>query len=142
MIMGQHLLIECRGQHAALDSDELRALMTRAAKAGKATVLVDHFHEFGGHGGITGVLVLAESHITVHTWPEYQYAAFDIFMCGDAQPMKTARLIADRFPDDNVCIKAIDRGFPPDTDGSCVVLMPDVAPASVTSRPKGLSSYG
>ena len=64
MIIGQHLLIECRGQHALLNSDALQALMTKAANASGATILFHHFHEFGGHGGITGVLVLAESHIT------------------------------------------------------------------------------
>lgn len=142
MIMGQHLLIECRGQHAALGSDELKALMTRAAKAGSATVLIEHFHEFGGHGGVTGVLMLAESHITVHTWPEYKYAAFDIFMCGDAQPMKAARVIADQFPDAEVCIKAAARGYPADKDSGFVVLTPDTAPMSVTSRPKGISNNG
>ncbi|MEE8057685.1 MAG: adenosylmethionine decarboxylase [Pseudomonadales bacterium] len=128
MIMGQHLLIECRGQHAMLDSDGLKALMTRAAAAGGATVLVHHFHEFGGHGGITGVLVLAESHITVHTWPEYQYAAFDIFMCGDAQPMQAASIIANHFPDADVCIKAAARGYPSNTDADFTVLTPDVTP--------------
>ena len=119
-----------------LGSDELKALMTRAAKAGSATVLVEHFHEFGGHGGVTGVLVLAESHITVHTWPEYQYAAFDIFMCGDAEPMKAAQVIADQFPDADVCIKAVARGFPRGEDGGedggLVVLVPDLVSASVT----------
>ena len=125
-----------------LGSDDLKALMTDAAEAASATILFEHFHEFGGHGGVTGVLILAESHITVHTWPEYQYAAFDIFMCGDAQPMQAARVIADQFPNDKVCIKAAARGFPSDKDGGFVALTPDVAPVSVTSRPKGVSSYG
>ncbi|PCJ90647.1 MAG: adenosylmethionine decarboxylase [Porticoccaceae bacterium] len=128
MIMGQHLLIECRGQHAMLGSDDLKALMTRAAAEGGATVLVHHFHEFGGHGGITGVLVLAESHITVHTWPEVQYAAFDIFMCGDAQPMKAARIIVDQFPDAEVCIKAVARGYPSETGINCTISTPNVPP--------------
>lgn len=128
MIMGQHLLIECHGQYAMLDSDALNALMTRAAAAGDATVLNRYFHKFGGHGGITGVLVLAESHITVHTWPEVQYAAFDIFMCGDAQPMKAAKIIADQFPDADVCIRAVARGYPSDTVANLTVLTPDITP--------------
>ncbi|MBV1959115.1 MAG: adenosylmethionine decarboxylase [Pseudomonadales bacterium] len=111
MIMGQHLLIECHGQHATLVSDSLEDLMTRAALAADATIIASHFHEFGGHGGITGVLMLAESHITVHTWPEVSYAAFDIFMCGEAQPQKAAQIIADQFPNADVSVKAINRGY-------------------------------
>ncbi|MBV1915098.1 MAG: adenosylmethionine decarboxylase [Pseudomonadales bacterium] len=111
MMMGQHLLIECRGEHALLNSDQLEELMTRAARAGGATIIASHFHNFGGHGGVTGVLMLAESHITVHTWPEVSYAAFDIFMCGDAKPEKAAEVIADQFPNAEVSIKAIDRGY-------------------------------
>ena len=140
MIMGQHLLIECRGQHAMLGSDDLKALMTDAAEAASATILYEHFHEFGGHGGITGVLILAESHITVHTWPEYQYAAFDIFMCGDAEPMKAAQVIADQFPDADVCIKAVARGFPRGEDGGFVVLVPDLVSAAVTPVRKRILS--
>ena len=128
MIMGQHLLIECHGQHAMLNSGDLKALMTRAAAAGGATVLVDHFHEFGGHGGITGVLLLAESHITVHTWPEVHYAAFDIFMCGDAQPMKAAKVIAEHFPAAEVCIKTAARGYSSDAKTDFSVITADVAP--------------
>lgn len=51
-----------------------------------ATLLHIHLHHFTPSGGISGVAVLAESHISVHTWPERDYAAFDVFMCGDAEP--------------------------------------------------------
>ena len=119
MILGQHLLIECHGQHASLDSKALAALLCEAAAAGGATVLFQHFHKFGDQGGVTGVLILAESHITVHTWPEYAYAAFDIFMCGEARPRDAAAVIAARFPAAHVEIKAVDRASPahPTTPG-------------------------
>ncbi|PCJ38409.1 MAG: adenosylmethionine decarboxylase [Cellvibrionales bacterium] len=119
MILGQHLLIECHGQHANLDSKALAALLCEAAAAGGATVLFQHFHKFGDQGGVTGVLILAESHITVHTWPEYAYAAFDIFMCGEARPRDAAAVIAARFPAAQVEIKAVDRASPahPTTPG-------------------------
>lgn len=113
MLVGQHILIECRGQHATMDSLALKDLMTKAAVEAGATVLFDHFHLFGGHGGITGVLLLAESHITVHTWPEHNYAAFDVFMCGNASPLKAADIIANHFPDSDVDIKTLDRGYSP-----------------------------
>ena len=112
MIVGQHLLIECHGQHASLDSTELAALLREAAAAGGATVLFEHFHKFGDQGGVTGVLILAESHITVHTWPEYAYAAFDIFMCGEARPRDAAAIIAARFPTADIEIKVLDRALP------------------------------
>ncbi len=112
MILGQHLLIECHGQHANLNSEELAALLCEAAAAGGATVLFQHFHKFGGQGGVTGVLILAESHITVHTWPEYAYAAFDIFMCGEARPQDAAAVIVARFPTAQVEIKTVDRASP------------------------------
>jgi len=119
MILGQHLLIECHGQHASLDSQALASLLCEAAAAGGATVLFKHFHKFGEQGGVTGVLILAESHITVHTWPEYAYAAFDIFMCGEARPRDAAAVIAARFPAAHVDIKAVDRASPthPTTPG-------------------------
>lgn len=112
MILGQHLLIECHGQHASLNSNELSVLLHKAALAGGATVLFQHFHKFGDQGGVTGVLILAESHITVHTWPEYAYAAFDVFMCGEARPRDAAAVIAARFPAAQVEIKAVDRASP------------------------------
>ncbi|WP_264802183.1 adenosylmethionine decarboxylase, partial [Ameyamaea chiangmaiensis] len=51
-----------------------------------ATILHSHFHHFTPNGGVSGVVVLAESHISIHTWPERNYAAVDIFMCGCCDP--------------------------------------------------------
>ncbi len=117
MIIGQHLLIECHGQHANLDAGQLLALMERAAQAGGARVLSQHFHKFGEQGGVTGVLILAESHITVHTWPEHHYAAFDIFMCGDSQPSKAAAVITQHFPTATSHIKTMERSCPTGVNG-------------------------
>nr|WP_254441871.1 adenosylmethionine decarboxylase [Duganella vulcania] len=65
---------------------ELEALLRAAAEAAHARVLFSHFHGFGEGMGVTGVVLLAESHISIHTWPECGFAAADIFMCGSAQP--------------------------------------------------------
>jgi len=62
-----------------------------------ATLLHIHLHHFTPNGGISGVAVLAESHISVHTWPERGYAAFDVFMCGDAEPEKTIPVLKQAF---------------------------------------------
>lgn len=85
---GQHLLADLSGiQAEKLGSCEtLDALLREAAAAAQARVLFSHFHAFGEGQGVTGVVLLAESHISIHTWPEHGFAAADIFMCGDAQP--------------------------------------------------------
>ena len=82
-MIGRHLLLEHWGGRGLDDAALLEAAMRRAAAAGGATVLGAHLHRFAG-GGVTGVLLLAESHVTVHTWPEHGYAALDLFLCGPA----------------------------------------------------------
>lgn len=81
---GTHLLIDHHGARHLTDEVALRDALTGAAKAAGATVLSAHFHGFPNRGGITGVVLLAESHISIHTWPEIGFAAIDIFMCGAA----------------------------------------------------------
>lgn len=85
---GQHLLADLSGIEPQRLSDcaTLELLLRQAAQAAGAHVLFSHFHGFGTGLGVTGVVLLAESHITIHTWPENGYAAADIFMCGAAQP--------------------------------------------------------
>lgn len=112
-VAGRHLVIECFGAHAGFDSGALEALLRRAAMAGGATVLSCHMHGFGGGHGVTGVALLAESHITVHTWPERGYAAFDVFMCGACNADRAAAVIAEAVPDARVTVRALDRPSEP-----------------------------
>ena len=65
--------------------------------AAKATLLHIHLHHFSEGGGISGVAVLAESHISVHTWPERAFAAFDIFMCGNTEPHRAMRVLEKNY---------------------------------------------
>ena len=109
---GRHLLIECFGDHANLGADALESLLRDSAKAGGATILSCHLHGFGEGGGVTGVALLAESHITVHTWPERGYAAFDVFMCGNCEAMRAAKVIEDAVPGATVDIHTVDRPSP------------------------------
>ena len=111
MIAGKHIIIECEGEHAHLSEEKLESTLSSAAKAAGATVLSSHFHRFGPQQGITGVLVLAESHITVHTWPEHNYAAFDVFMCGDCDPDKAAEVIIAAASSTQVTTNSIIRGI-------------------------------
>ncbi|SHM88659.1 S-adenosylmethionine decarboxylase [Duganella sacchari] len=92
---GTHVLADLSGIAAEklCDCAALENLLRNAADAAQARVLFSHFHAFGEGQGVTGVVLLAESHITIHTWPEYGFAAADIFMCGSAQPKLALALI-------------------------------------------------
>ena len=87
---GTHLLLDMWGAAHLDDPDQLGKAIERAVKAADATMLHLHLHHFSPCGGVSGVAVLAESHISVHTWPEHAFAAFDIFMCGEAEPERAA----------------------------------------------------
>ncbi|KNG93321.1 adenosylmethionine decarboxylase [Pseudaestuariivita atlantica] len=79
---GVHLLIDMWGADGLTDASLLEQALRTAADAAGATILKAVFHAFPDRAGVTGILVLAESHISVHTWPEKDFAAFDIFVCG------------------------------------------------------------
>lgn len=84
-MLGIHQIAELHGCPAErLDSPELveQQLLIAATSAG-ATVVSSCFHHFSPHG-VSGAVIIAESHITLHTWPEFKYAAVDVFTCGDA----------------------------------------------------------
>ncbi len=91
---GTHLLIDHRGGKYATDPLKLEEILRAAADAAGATVLSAHFHGFPDHAGVTGMLILAESHISIHTWPEHGYAALDVFMCGTANAQAAADYLA------------------------------------------------
>ena len=88
----------------------LEKTLKNAIKISRASLLHLHLHRFGKEQGISGVAVLAESHISVHTWPERDYIAFDIFMCGDTQPYKAINYIKKELMADDVKVKTIKRG--------------------------------
>lgn len=83
---GMHLLVDLWGAANLCDPDHIDRALREAAEAAGATILHGHFHHFSPNGGVSGVLVLAESHISIHTWPERDFAAIDIFMCGACNP--------------------------------------------------------
>ena len=89
---GLHLILDFHGCDRLDDPAHVDAALTAAAQAAGATVLARHFHHFGAGHGVTGVLLLAESHISIHTWPEMRFAAVDVFLCGqsDAEAAATA----------------------------------------------------
>lgn len=109
---GIHLLADFHGVDAALltVSAQIDALLRAAAEAAGARILHSHFHSFGEAMGVTGVLLLAESHISIHTWPEYGFAAADIFMCGDAQPQLALQVMELAFKPASRVVQTIERG--------------------------------
>lgn len=107
---GRHLIVDLWG---ACELDNLKLMeqtLRDCVQAADATLLHIHLHHFSPNGGISGVAVLAESHISVHTWPERDFAAFDIFMCGLARPAETIPVINAAFRPKSVEIHEILRG--------------------------------
>ena len=96
-ILGRHAIVELWRIDPELlkNADLLQSLMETACRHVGATVIHSHFHKFGGEGGITGVVLLSESHASIHTWPELGYAALDVFMCGSCNPTRAVLIIKD-----------------------------------------------
>jgi S-adenosylmethionine decarboxylase proenzyme len=89
--LGRHLLVEFHDCNTAVinDLERIRQALLQAATLAEATIVTDVFHQFNPHG-ISGVVVIAESHIAIHTWPEHRCASIDIFSC--SPKMKTERI--------------------------------------------------
>ncbi|GHC65346.1 adenosylmethionine decarboxylase [Neogemmobacter tilapiae] len=105
---GQHLLLDFH-EARTLSLEEVENCLKRAAKAAGARVLQAMLHPFPG-GGVTGVLLLAESHISIHTWPETGFVALDIFLCGAADPEPARRVLEEAFAPARVTAQLVRRG--------------------------------
>ncbi len=91
--------------------ESVKEALIEAAKRAQATIVDVVFHEFNPFG-ISGVVVIAESHLSIHTWPEYRYAAVDIFSCGDAlQPEVAASYLVEQFAAERTSIVEMQRGM-------------------------------
>lgn len=116
--LGIHLLIElssCNGRKLD-DLDYLERTMSLAAMAAGATVLKTAFQNFSPQG-VSGVVVIAESHLTIHTWPELGYAAVDIFTCGKTvDPWKAVAFVRQELEAGDAQVRDFRRGPPGDED--------------------------
>jgi S-adenosylmethionine decarboxylase len=115
--LGRHVIAELDGCDEAVlrDPGTIRGHLVDAARKAGATVLARETFEFEG-GGVSGFVLLAESHISIHTWPEHHYAAIDIYTCGDhTMPDKGAIHLADALGATQVRMTSLSRGVP----GSC-----------------------
>lgn len=108
---GTHLIIELWGAGNLDNPEGIDAALREGSVAAGATILHSHFHHFTPNGGVSGVVVLAESHVSIHTWPERNYAAVDIFMCGKCDPYKAIPFLREAFSPDSVEITEHRRGL-------------------------------
>ena len=106
---GTHLIIEVMGGTGLDDEARIAQAFRDCVSECGATLLHIHTHKFSPQG-VSGVAVLSESHISVHTWPEIGYGAFDVFMCGDAQPWRAVDVLARAFETDDIRVKELLRG--------------------------------
>ncbi|MCY3544029.1 MAG: adenosylmethionine decarboxylase [Chloroflexi bacterium] len=110
--LGTHLLVELNDCNPSLLDDMLlvQRVLLRAAEEAGATIVGEVFHKFSPIG-VTGIVCIAESHISIHTWPEHAYAAVDIFTCGeDFKPRKAANFIAECLQSRQCDITEVQRG--------------------------------
>jgi S-adenosylmethionine decarboxylase len=106
---GVHLIIDLHGAERLDDIDHIEATLRECVLAANATLLHIHLHHFQPNG-VSGVAVLAESHISIHTWPEAGYAALDVFMCGNANPDKCIPVLREAFRAKRLDVDEILRG--------------------------------
>ena len=111
--LGKHLLLELEDcdKEVLNDLGFLRSVLLTAASEAGATVLGESFHQFNPHG-VSGVVIIAESHLFIHTWPEHNYAAADIFTCGDSVQMeRAAQVLIRKLGAKNHTMVEIQRGI-------------------------------
>jgi S-adenosylmethionine decarboxylase len=106
---GVHLIVDLHGAARLNDIEHIEATLRRCVEAARATLLHIHLHHFQP-SGVSGVAVLAESHISIHTWPEIGYAALDVFMCGSADPDACIPVLREAFSAKRVGVNELLRG--------------------------------
>lgn len=110
--LGRHVhldLYDCTAGILSAPSDS-EHILNEAARRMKATIVGSHFHAFNPHG-VSGVVVIAESHLTVHTWPEHNFAAVDVFSCGELDLDAGIALLIAEFGAQRHNIAGFDRGW-------------------------------
>ena len=111
--LGRHLLIELYDCEAKILTDvhKVESIMVEAAKYAKAHIVDVVFHTFNPNG-ISGVIVIAESHLSIHTWPEYNFASIDVYTCGnEINPWKAYSYMAKKFKAKNMTAMEMKRGM-------------------------------
>ncbi len=117
--LGRHLLVEyynCDIEYLD-DVERIRQSMIEAAELSGATIISETFHHFSPHG-VSGVVVIAESHLAIHTWPEHKFAAVDLFTCGDdVDPWVGFKHLKDALKSEYFTVMEMRRGLIDTKDG-------------------------
>ena len=108
---GVHLIIDLWDVSRIDDPEHIEQSLCDAAVRAGATILSTDFHVFTPNNGVSGVIVLSESHISIHTWPERNFAAVDVFMCGCAQPIRTVEVLKEAFSPSRIGLIEHRRGL-------------------------------
>ncbi|MCM8773647.1 MAG: adenosylmethionine decarboxylase [Candidatus Omnitrophica bacterium] len=108
---GVHLVIELWEACNLTSLPKIRKILKDSVKACQATLLKIDLHKFSPSGGISGIAIIQESHISIHTWPEYHYGALDIFVCGEVNPYKAIPVIKKGFKPKRMQIAEMKRGI-------------------------------
>ena len=113
---GKHIIMDASGCNPEIlnNLEVLKQILKDAAQRANATVLDVAFHHFTPQG-VSGVVVISESHLSIHTWPEYGYAALDFYTCGDADPKLACEYVAEKLGATHIHTTEILRGE--ETDG-------------------------
>ncbi|MEN2991550.1 adenosylmethionine decarboxylase [Tistrella sp. BH-R2-4] len=114
--LGRHVLAEFWGCRHVDDPVYVERALARAARDAGATALGSSVHHFGHGLGVTGIIMLAESHISIHSWPEFGYAAVDVFVCGKADPHLAVASLQRAFHPAQTGITEHFRGAPTSAD--------------------------
>lgn len=120
--LGSHLLVELRdcNPETLKSLERVQNAMVSAARRAAATIVDVSFHEFNPFG-LSGMVIIAESHLSIHTWPEYGYAAVDIFTCGTViKPVEAARFLIEEFESKNPSVVEMKRGILSPADNRCL----------------------
>ncbi len=111
--LGRQILVEYYDCDPDIINDvaAIERILLGATRASNASIISHNFHKFSPHG-VSGTVVIAESHVAIHTWPEYAYAAVDIFTCGETiDPWIIQEYIKEEFRSKNISSMEMKRGL-------------------------------
>ena len=112
--LGKHVILELHDcdRKRLSNCEFLRETLLEACRRAGATILGNSFHVFSPYDGVSGVIIIAESHLSIHTWPEYCYAAVDIFACGDSlHPERAVEFMVRELKAGNHSVTELKRGI-------------------------------
>jgi len=108
---GTHLLLEFWGAENITSLEKVKKALIKSVNACGATLLEIKLHRFSPNQGISGIAIIKESHLSIHTWPEFGYAAIDIFVCGEVNPYKAIPVLKKIFKPKKMQLLELKRGI-------------------------------